>query len=65
MYISDINLTKENLIIYYPSLYISDYTTKIVNINQTILTGFQNLEKNNSITIVQENNIIINLIKEN
>ena len=63
IYIKNIELKQENLIIYYPTAYISDYSTNTVKINQTIISASQNLEKNNSILLFTEKNNILNLTK--
>ena len=64
MYIKDVELTQENLIVYYPTLYISNSDT-IVNINQIIITGSQNLQTNNKVTLFTEKNPVLSLIKQN
>jgi hypothetical protein len=65
MYIKNINITQENVIIYYPTLYISSSSNNSINIRQITLSGNQNLEKNNTIELITEPKFILNLIKEN
>ena len=65
MYIKNINITQENVIIYYPTLYISSSSNNSINIRQITLSGNQNLEKNNTIELITEAKFILNLIKEN
>ena len=65
MYINNIEITQENITIYYPDLYISSSSNNFVNIKQIILFGNKNLEKNNKIQLITEPKFILNLIKEN
>jgi hypothetical protein len=65
MYIKNINITQENITIYYPTLYVSSSSNNSINIRQITLSGNQNLEKNNTIELITEPKFILNLIKEN
>jgi hypothetical protein len=65
MYIKNINITQENITIYYPTLYISSSSNNSINIRQITLSGNQNLEKNNTIELITEPKFILNLTKEN
>ena len=65
MYIKNINITQENITIYYPTLYISNSSNNSVNIKQITLSGNQNLEKNNTVQLITEPNFTLNLVREN
>lgn len=65
MYIKNINITQENITIYYPTLYISNSSNNSVNIKQITLSGNQSLEKNNTVQLITEPNFTLNLVREN
>lgn len=65
MYIKNINITQENITIYYPTLYISNSSNNSVNIKQITLSGNQSLEKNNTVQLITEPIFTLNLVREN
>lgn len=65
MYIKNVKTTQESIIIYYPTLYISNQSANQVTIKQTILSGIQSLEKNNTIDLNTDPKFVLTLIKEN
>lgn len=63
MYIKSIEATKENIVINYPTLYISKQSNNSVNIQKIILSGSQNLEINNTVNLYIDPEFEVNLIK--
>jgi hypothetical protein len=63
MFINSIEPTLSTVTIFYPTLYISSSIDTLVSINQTILSGNQNLEKNNKVIIKTEELPTVNLVE--
>ena len=65
MIVQNVTVGQQTVTIFYPTLFVSSSSDKTVNINQITLTGQQNLEYNNIVTLTTENITIVPILKNN